>query len=137
MKTFVTVLPRSGLADEVRVCAESPDPLDPLICLRWVLVAPPLVSNCSQLPLDLREGHGGWSLAYKKGAGKGLCAGSPTGPPLVSRGEADLPGRREMAQKRRLSGLAVSQGTPHRAETPTWTSAALGLVPHGYSVNTC
>ena len=31
MRSFVTILPKSRLADEKRVCAESPKPLGPLI----------------------------------------------------------------------------------------------------------
>ena len=43
------------------------------------LTAPSLISNCSNLPFgtQLREGHGGWSLAYKKRGTKSFRAREP------------------------------------------------------------
>ena len=57
MKSFITVLPKSGFADKIRVCRVSGG----LLILRsfsgpfnlasgGLLAAPPLISNCSNLP---------------------------------------------------------------------------------------
>ena len=44
------------------------------------LDAPSLISN-SFCPLELRKGHGGWSLTYEKwGTERPLCPGGPRGP---------------------------------------------------------
>ena len=45
----------------------------------WLLLT--LISNVQIHSLELREGHGGWSLAYKKWETKGFHAQEPTGSP--------------------------------------------------------
>ena len=51
--------------------------------LRWFLGCSPLISNCSIIcPLELRGGHGGWSLAYRNGGQEGLGAWEPHRAPL-------------------------------------------------------
>ena len=41
-----------------------------------------LISKGSNLPFGIREGHGGWCLAYKKWGTKGLYLGAPQGSAL-------------------------------------------------------
>ena len=45
------------------------------------VAAPPLIAIVRICSLELREGHGGWSLAYKKWETKGFHAQEPTGSP--------------------------------------------------------
>ena len=57
-------------------------PLVPLILpqvVSWLLL--PWLATVQICPLELREGHGSWSLAYKKRGTKRLsCPGAPQGP---------------------------------------------------------
>ena len=86
------MLPKGGVADKIRVCAGSQ--LGLLILMSFsgpcnlasggFLAAPPLINNRSDLLFGTREGHRGWSLAYKKMGDKkrGLRAREPHAAPL-------------------------------------------------------
>ena len=104
MRVFITVSQGLGLCQDQsvsRACnplvssqVMSPNPDELLwslqslpLCDFWA--APSLISNCSNLPMELKEGHRAWSLAYRKwrGGGEGRKAsifGNPTEPCVVS-----------------------------------------------------
>ena len=86
MRVFITVSQGLGLCQDQsvsRACnplvssqVMSPNPDELLwslqslpLCDFWA--APSLISNCSNLPMELKEGHRAWSLAYRKWRGQG------------------------------------------------------------------
>ena len=92
MRSFMTILPKGGVADKIRVCAGS-QVIHLLILMSFsgpfhlasggFLAAPPLISNCSNLPFGT-QGRS-WRLEsclQEMGDKKASMPGSPTGPPL-------------------------------------------------------
>ena len=66
---------------------------------------------------------------------KASVLGAPEGPPWFQERLICL--AEERWHKRGAARADRSTGAPHSAEMPTWIFVALGLISHGYSVNTC
>ena len=75
------------------------------------LTAPPLISNCLNLPLGTQEGHHGWGLAYKKWGQNSLHAWEPTEPHSVSGLFAGIVETAAKGLLHRLSDFFISYGS--------------------------